>query len=216
MRSMTGSAAAADPVPALQQAEAAGGFDTTYVAHADRRIEFSRPQQLPPGYDPTARPWYQQAAAAAGQPVLTHALPRRGGEQAGRHLRPGGGRRPGGRRRRRVHGRRREGRRLDPADAGHGGLSRLARRPGRRARGRGTPAQAGGRTLARAGAAARWRRWPAATGWPRLAIAGQRAPGARRTRGRHRLAAGAGAGPRRGAGRRQRGAVALGRRQPRR
>ncbi|MBG6078504.1 methyl-accepting chemotaxis protein [Rubrivivax gelatinosus] len=71
VHSMAAGAAAADPLPALRQAEAAGGFDTTYVGHADRRIEFSKPQDLPPGYDPTARPWYQQAAAASGQPVLT-------------------------------------------------------------------------------------------------------------------------------------------------
>ncbi|MBZ8138627.1 chemotaxis protein [Rubrivivax gelatinosus] len=70
VRSMAGAAEAADPLPALRQAEAAGGFDTTYVGHADRRIEFSKPQDLPPGYDPTARPWYQQAAAS-DKPVLT-------------------------------------------------------------------------------------------------------------------------------------------------
>ena len=67
------------PVAAVPEAEAAkflvqahdsGGFDNSYVAFADKRILFNAPQNLPPGYDPTGRPWYQLAAGAAG-PVLT-------------------------------------------------------------------------------------------------------------------------------------------------
>ncbi|WP_269532071.1 methyl-accepting chemotaxis protein [Chitinimonas sp. BJYL2] len=60
----------ADILPFLQLAEKAGGFDTTYVGFSDKRHTFSKPQQLPADYDPTARPWYQQAAAA-GKPVVT-------------------------------------------------------------------------------------------------------------------------------------------------
>jgi methyl-accepting chemotaxis protein len=56
----------ADPVPRLQQADRAGGFDTTYFGYADKRIVFSKPQELPAGYDPTARPWYTSAAAGQG------------------------------------------------------------------------------------------------------------------------------------------------------
>ena len=54
----------AEPIPALQQAVKSGRIDTAYVGYADKRIVFSTPQQLPDGYDPTARPWYQQAAAS--------------------------------------------------------------------------------------------------------------------------------------------------------
>ncbi|HEX2009292.1 MAG TPA: methyl-accepting chemotaxis protein, partial [Roseateles sp.] len=63
---LTPVAKVAEPVPMLLQAAKSGRLDTAYVGHADKRIEFSSPQNLPPGYDPTARPWYQQAAAASG------------------------------------------------------------------------------------------------------------------------------------------------------
>ncbi|WP_374562084.1 methyl-accepting chemotaxis protein [Ideonella sp.] len=56
----------AEPVPALQQAVKSGRIDTAYVGFADKHIVFSSPQQLPDGYDPTARPWYQQAATSEG------------------------------------------------------------------------------------------------------------------------------------------------------
>ncbi|MCA6218576.1 HAMP domain-containing protein [Ideonella sp. B7] len=56
----------ADPVPRLRQADQAGGFDTTYFGFADKRIVFSKPQELPAGYDPTSRPWYTSAAAGQG------------------------------------------------------------------------------------------------------------------------------------------------------
>ena len=54
-----------DALAFLQQAEGAGGFDTTYVGYADKRTLFSKPQNLPPDYDPTGRPWYTIAAKAA-------------------------------------------------------------------------------------------------------------------------------------------------------
>ncbi|WP_374675723.1 methyl-accepting chemotaxis protein [Ideonella sp.] len=61
---------AADALPALVQARTAGRYDTTYIGWADKRHVFSSPQNLPADWDPTSRPWYQQAAAA-GKPVLT-------------------------------------------------------------------------------------------------------------------------------------------------
>jgi methyl-accepting chemotaxis protein len=62
--------ALADPEPKrfLAQAAGAGGFSKTYIGLADKRhLSLS---VVPAGYDPTARPWYRQAAAA-GKPVLT-------------------------------------------------------------------------------------------------------------------------------------------------
>ena len=56
----------ADPARYLNMLQKAGSFHTTYLGYADKRTVFSEPQNLPPDYDPTARPWYQQAAAAQG------------------------------------------------------------------------------------------------------------------------------------------------------
>ncbi len=39
----------------------AGGFDLVYAGLSDKRMTFSKPQNVPPGYDPTQRPWYQGA-----------------------------------------------------------------------------------------------------------------------------------------------------------
>jgi len=60
----------ADPLPTLQRVAKTAGYDTTYIGYADKRVIFSTPQNLPPDYDPTARPWYQLAAANTGV-VLT-------------------------------------------------------------------------------------------------------------------------------------------------
>ncbi|WP_374537795.1 methyl-accepting chemotaxis protein [Chitinimonas taiwanensis] len=60
----------AELLPFLQLSEKAGGFDTTYIAFSDKRIEFSKPQNLPEGYDPTGRPWYKQASEA-GKTIIT-------------------------------------------------------------------------------------------------------------------------------------------------
>ncbi|QDQ29077.1 methyl-accepting chemotaxis protein [Chitinimonas arctica] len=57
-------------VPFLQLSLKAGGFDTTYIGFADKHIVFSKPQDLPASYDPTARPWYQQAVSA-GKTIIT-------------------------------------------------------------------------------------------------------------------------------------------------
>jgi methyl-accepting chemotaxis protein len=60
-----------DPVPMLVQAAKSGRMDNAYVGLANKKVHFSTPQNdLPPDYDPTARPWYKQAAAANG-PILT-------------------------------------------------------------------------------------------------------------------------------------------------
>ncbi|MEH6460785.1 methyl-accepting chemotaxis protein [Chitinimonas sp. JJ19] len=62
---------AAPPVlPFLQLSEKSGQFDTTYVGYDDKQIVFSKPQNLPEGYDPTGRPWYQQAKSA-GKTIIT-------------------------------------------------------------------------------------------------------------------------------------------------
>ncbi|WP_439668459.1 METHYL-ACCEPTING CHEMOTAXIS TRANSMEMBRANE receptor [Cupriavidus necator] len=59
-----------EPDAALRQIADAGGFTNVYVGYADKTAKFSNPQGIPPGYDPTGRPWYRQAATA-GKPVVT-------------------------------------------------------------------------------------------------------------------------------------------------
>ena len=65
VRSMAAAADMPDPIEALKQAKIAGSVDTAYVGFPDKRMIFSVPQDLPPGYDPTIRPWYQQASASS-------------------------------------------------------------------------------------------------------------------------------------------------------
>ena len=60
----------ADPLPFLLATRQAGAFDDTYIGFADKRFVFPHP--MPAGYDPTQRPWYQQAMQVGG-PVLTSA-----------------------------------------------------------------------------------------------------------------------------------------------
>ncbi|CAN5852009.1 methyl-accepting chemotaxis protein [soil metagenome] len=57
-----------DPMPLLASAKTAGSFEKTFIGRADKVHVSASP--VPPGYDPTARPWYRQAVAAAA-PVLT-------------------------------------------------------------------------------------------------------------------------------------------------
>jgi len=59
-----------DPVKVLAILRDSGKFATAYFGFADKRYVFSETRSLPAGYDPTARPWYKQAAAA-GTPVVT-------------------------------------------------------------------------------------------------------------------------------------------------
>ena len=63
--------------PLLMLAKA-GDFLTTYFGYADKRTAFSSAQNLPADYDPTARPWYQQAAGAQAA-ILTAPYPDAGG-----------------------------------------------------------------------------------------------------------------------------------------
>ncbi|MBK1681268.1 chemotaxis protein [Rhodocyclus tenuis] len=52
--------------PVLDQAKDAGGFDDMYIGQPDKTMtQFSQATPVPPGYDPTVRPWYVAAAAAA-------------------------------------------------------------------------------------------------------------------------------------------------------
>ena len=60
----------ADAAKPLNMLAKAGNFHTTYFGYADKRTVFSEAQNLPPDYDPTARPWYRQAAGSDA-PVLT-------------------------------------------------------------------------------------------------------------------------------------------------
>lgn len=58
----------ADAIPIIAATKEAGTFDDAYIGYPDKRMIALHP--MPPGYDPTVRPWYLQAAAAGG-PVLT-------------------------------------------------------------------------------------------------------------------------------------------------
>lgn len=55
-----------EPIPYFQRAAEGLGLDLVYAGYADKRTLFSTPQNLPPTYDPTARPWYQDAVAKGG------------------------------------------------------------------------------------------------------------------------------------------------------
>ena len=61
-----------DPEPArsLLMLQHAGQFQTVYFGYADKHYIFAEPRNLPPDYDPTARPWYT-LAAQAGKSVVT-------------------------------------------------------------------------------------------------------------------------------------------------
>ncbi len=63
--SLAPAAQQAEPIPFLMQAAKSGSLDA-YIAFPDKRIFFNSPQNLPPDYDPTGRPWFTQAAAAGG------------------------------------------------------------------------------------------------------------------------------------------------------
>ncbi len=59
-----------DPVPVFTQVAQAGGFINVYVGYASKAAKFSNPDGVPADYDPTIRPWYQQAVKADA-PVVT-------------------------------------------------------------------------------------------------------------------------------------------------
>jgi methyl-accepting chemotaxis protein len=60
----------ADPLAALKQLEASGGFVVSYAGFPDKHAVFSRDLGIPADYDPTSRPWYH-AAGDAGKLTLT-------------------------------------------------------------------------------------------------------------------------------------------------
>jgi methyl-accepting chemotaxis protein len=57
-----------DVLPIVGAAKEAGAFDDAYIGYPDKRMLSLHP--MPPGYDPTGRPWYLQAVRE-GKPVLT-------------------------------------------------------------------------------------------------------------------------------------------------
>ncbi|GJL36171.1 methyl-accepting chemotaxis protein [Enterobacter hormaechei] len=59
-----------DPVPVFTQIAQAAGFINVYVGYASKTAKFSTPDGVPADYDPTIRPWYQQAAKADA-PIVT-------------------------------------------------------------------------------------------------------------------------------------------------
>ncbi len=62
---------APEPVAVLQRLKAAGGFLLTYFGYANKQSVFSQSLDLPADFDPTSRPWYQQAAAQSNDYILT-------------------------------------------------------------------------------------------------------------------------------------------------
>ncbi|MEN2427622.1 methyl-accepting chemotaxis protein [Chromobacterium vaccinii] len=58
-----------DPRQTLARMSQAGGFDMTYIGTADHVMIRSDMKPQPQGYDPVARPWYQQAAASGNPGV---------------------------------------------------------------------------------------------------------------------------------------------------
>lgn len=59
-----------DPVPVFTQVAQAGGFINVYAGYATKTAKFSNPDGVPADYDPTIRPWYQQALKADA-PIVT-------------------------------------------------------------------------------------------------------------------------------------------------
>ncbi|MFQ2223270.1 methyl-accepting chemotaxis protein [Aeromonas enteropelogenes] len=59
-----------EPISHLAQSMNAGGFDLVYVGTTDGRMIQSKPTDLPAGYDPRKRPWYQDATTA-GKMTIT-------------------------------------------------------------------------------------------------------------------------------------------------
>lgn len=77
--------------PVLDQAQEAGNLDDMYVGEPNKRMtQFSHSTPVPPGYDPTGRPWYVAASkseeaistapyidASTKKPIITFARARR-------------------------------------------------------------------------------------------------------------------------------------------
>jgi len=86
--SLQSAALTADPVASFAQIAQAGGFINVYAGYPSKTAKFSDSNGIPADYDPTIRPWYQQAAkadapivtapyvdAASGKLVVTFAVP---------------------------------------------------------------------------------------------------------------------------------------------
>ena len=86
--SLQSAALTADPVANFAQIAQAGGFINVYAGYASKTAKFSDSNGIPADYDPTIRPWYQQAVkadapivtapyvdAASGKLVVTFAVP---------------------------------------------------------------------------------------------------------------------------------------------
>lgn len=62
--SLASAARQSDPLPWLRQIAEGGGFANAGLGWSDKRYMQTLEQTLPPNYDPTSRPWYQQAVVA--------------------------------------------------------------------------------------------------------------------------------------------------------
>ncbi|MBS1207806.1 MAG: hypothetical protein H6R19_204 [Proteobacteria bacterium] len=58
--------AAESPLPAIVQTAKAGNFQAAYLGTPDKQMITDHDMQLPPGYDPTSRPWYKDSVGASG------------------------------------------------------------------------------------------------------------------------------------------------------
>ncbi|AFI91377.1 Methyl-accepting chemotaxis sensory transducer with Cache sensor [Pectobacterium parmentieri] len=59
-----------DPIPLFKQIVASGGFLNVYMGYANGTAKFADPGGIPADYNPTIRPWYQQAVKE-GKPLAT-------------------------------------------------------------------------------------------------------------------------------------------------
>ncbi|MGP8434988.1 methyl-accepting chemotaxis protein [Paraburkholderia fungorum] len=64
VQSLQGAVLDANPLPALETVAKAGGFGNVWIGRADKTSLFSDPKGIPADYDPTTRPWYQDAVRA--------------------------------------------------------------------------------------------------------------------------------------------------------
>ncbi|KHT19738.1 methyl-accepting chemotaxis protein [Pectobacterium brasiliense] len=59
-----------DPIPLFKQIAASGGLLNVYMGYANGTAKFADSGGIPPDYNPTVRPWYQQAVKE-GKPLVT-------------------------------------------------------------------------------------------------------------------------------------------------
>ncbi|XKE47554.1 methyl-accepting chemotaxis protein [Halomonas organivorans] len=70
MEALDAVATSEEPLPALEQLLASGGFMNTYMSYPETGDSVFSAAQPPPGFDPRERPWYLQAVDA-GHTVVT-------------------------------------------------------------------------------------------------------------------------------------------------